>query len=101
MDQAKEKQELRQTAIEKKKVGQELTEQEKTELDALIEEKVEEKREVIIEEAKDRPYAQDEVDFILSPKKSVEKELEIADEAKSSGRHASQEEIDAILGGGQ
>ena len=41
----------------------------------LIEKKVEEKRKVIEIEAKDRAYTSEEINFILSPNKTIEKEM--------------------------
>ncbi len=56
-----------------KQSDEQLTEEQKRE--AVIHEKITEKAQKIKEEAKDRPYTQDEIDFILNPRKTVEKEL--------------------------
>jgi hypothetical protein len=51
------------------------------EIEAIITEKVKEKQQEIENKPADKPYTQDEIDFILSPRKTVEKEL--IDEAKA------------------
>ncbi|MDD5071307.1 MAG: hypothetical protein PHQ42_01070 [Patescibacteria group bacterium] len=85
--------------IGKKKSQQELTEEEQKKLEAYIGQKVEEKRSELNkkteEEIKNDGYSQDEVNFILDPQRTIEKELGIAEEKK--GNQLTQEEIDAIL----
>ena len=85
--------------INKKKQQGELTAPEQEKLDAFIEEKVEVKRQELDEktdeEIKSQGYTQEEVDFILDPKRTIEKELGIEEEGRSEP--LTQEEIDAIL----
>ncbi|MDD5291236.1 MAG: hypothetical protein PHZ04_03955 [Patescibacteria group bacterium] len=85
--------------ISKKRGQQELSQEEQEKLNAYIDQKVEEKRsglnEKTEEEIKTQGYTQDEVNFILDPQRTVEKELGIAEEKEST--QMTQEEIDAIL----
>jgi ribosomal protein S13 len=85
--------------IDKKKSQQELTEEELEKLEAYVDQKVVEKRNELKkkteEEIKRDGYSQDEVNFILDPQRTIEKELGIAEEKES--KQLTQEEIDAIL----
>jgi len=85
--------------IDKKKSQQELSPEEQEKLKVYIDQKVEEKRGELNkktdEEIKKEGYTQEEVNFILDPQRTVEKELGIAEEKES--RQLTQEEIDAIL----
>lgn len=85
--------------VNKKKGQQELSQEEQAKLEAYVDQKVEEKRGELNkkteDEIKKEGYTQDEVNFILDPQRSVEKELGIAEEKESS--QMTQEEIDAIL----
>ena len=85
--------------ISKKRGQQELSQEEQAKLEAYVNQKVEEKRselnEKTEEEIKKEGYTQAEVNFILDPQRSVEKELGI--EEKKEGNQMTQEEIDAIL----
>jgi len=85
--------------LNKEKQKQGLTAEEQQKLDALVDQKVEEKRAELDkktdEEIKSQGYTQDEVNFILNPEKTVEKDLGIG--TKPENKQMTQEEIDAIL----
>ena len=89
--------------INKKKGQQELSQEEQTKLEGYVNQKVGEKEselnEKTDEEIKTEGYTQDEVDFILDPQRTVEKELGIEEKKESS--QMTQKEIDAILNPGQ
>ena len=86
--------------VNKKKQGEELDTGEQEVLDVYVEEQVEERREEIDkksdEEIKEQGYTQNEINFILNPKGTVEEELGIIEEEKED-KSLTQEEIDAIL----
>jgi len=85
--------------INKKKSQEELSQEEQEKLEVYIGQKVEEKRGELNkktdEEIRAEGYTQAEVNFILDPQRTVEKELGIAEEREST--QMTQEEIDAIL----
>ena len=85
--------------LNKEKQKQGLTAEEQQKLDALVDQKVEEKRAELDkktdEEIKSQGYTQDEVNFILNPEKTVENDLGIG--TKPENKQMTQEEIDAIL----
>lgn len=85
--------------LNKEKQKQELTEEERLRLEAFVSQKVDEKRAELDqktdEEIKTQGYNQDEVNFILNPEKTVEKELGIGEKVEVN--QMTQEEIDAIL----
>ena len=85
--------------ISKKKGQQELSQEEQAKLEAYVDQKVEEKRGELNkkteEEIKTEGYTQTEVNFILDPQRTIEKDLGIAEEKE--GSQMTQEEIDAIL----
>ncbi|MFA4834128.1 MAG: hypothetical protein WC619_04775 [Patescibacteria group bacterium] len=85
--------------ITKKRGQQELSQEEQAKLEVYVNQKVEEKRGELNkktdEEIKTEGYTQDEVNFILDPQRTIEKDLGIAEKRESS--QMTQEEIDAIL----
>ncbi len=99
----KKEEERIEDIISKKKGQQELSQEEQTKLEVYVNQKVGEKEselnEKTDEEIKKEGYTQDEVDFILNPQRTVEKELGIEEKKESS--QMTQEEIDAILNPGQ
>jgi len=99
----KKEEERIEDIISKKKGQQELSQEEQTKLEVYVNQKVGEKEselnEKTDEEIKTEGYTQDEVDFILDPQRTVEKELGIEEKKESS--QMTQKEIDAILNPGQ
>jgi len=99
----KKEEERIEDIISKKKGQQELSQEEQTKLEVYVNQKVGEKEselnEKTEEEIKKEGYTQDEVNFILDPQRTVEKELGIEEERESN--QMTQEEIDAILNPGQ
>ena len=99
----KKEEERIEDIINKKKGQQELSQEEQTKLEVYVNQKVGEKEselnEKTDEEIKTEGYTQDEVDFILDPQRTVEKELGIEEKKESS--QMTQKEIDAILNPGQ
>ena len=67
--------------------------------EAIIDEKIEDKYNVLEAESGDGIYTQDEIDFILNPEKTIEKEMGIINEDDSAPKTKplTQEEIDSIL----